>query len=79
LLTVQFRSEAELQKVEEPQAPKNVQFHHADHDVALEEANADAPADAAQTFVRRGQKVGRNDPCPCGSGRKYKVCHGKLV
>jgi preprotein translocase subunit SecA len=28
--------------------------------------------------VRHAQKVGRNDPCPCGSGRKYKHCHGKL-
>jgi preprotein translocase subunit SecA len=28
--------------------------------------------------VRGGQKVGRNDPCPCGSGKKYKQCHGKL-
>ncbi len=79
LMTVQFRSEAELQKAEEPQAPKNVQFHHADHDEALQEANADADASDAQTFVRRGQKVGRNDVCPCGSGKKYKYCHGKLV
>jgi preprotein translocase subunit SecA len=81
LLTVQFRSEAELQKVEEPAAPTNLQFHHADHEQALEEANADADAAApdAQTFVRRGQKVGRNDACPCGSGKKYKYCHGKLV
>ncbi len=79
LMTVQFRSEAELQKVEEPQAPKNVQFHHADHDEALQEANADAAGSDAQTFVRQGQKVGRNDPCPCGSGKKYKYCHGKLV
>jgi preprotein translocase subunit SecA len=29
-----------------------------------------------QTFVRDGEKVGRNDPCPCGSGKKYKKCHG---
>ena len=29
--------------------------------------------------VRVGQKVGRNDPCPCGSGKKYKHCHGKLT
>ncbi len=79
LMTVQFRSEAELQKVEEPQAPKNVQFHHADHDEALQDANADAAGSDAQTFVRQGQKVGRNDPCPCGSGKKYKYCHGKLV
>ncbi len=79
LMTVQFRSEAELQKVEEPQAPKNVQFHHADYDQALEEANADAPKSEGQTFVRHGSKVGRNDPCPCGSGKKYKHCHGKLT
>ncbi len=31
-----------------------------------------------ETFVRDGRKVGRNDPCPCGSGTKYKNCHGKL-
>jgi preprotein translocase subunit SecA len=29
-----------------------------------------------QTVVRQGDKVGRNDPCPCGSGKKYKKCHG---
>ena len=37
------------------------------------------PADEQQTpFVRRERKVGRNEPCPCGSGKKYKACHGKL-
>jgi len=30
------------------------------------------------TFKREGKKVGRNEPCPCGSGKKYKHCHGKL-
>ena len=30
-----------------------------------------------QQIVRTQPKVGRNDPCPCGSGRKYKKCHGK--
>ena len=80
LMTVHIRSEAELQKVEEPEAPKNVQYHHADYEQALEEANADGGvATAVQTFVRKGQKVGRNDPCPCGSGKKYKHCHGKLI
>jgi hypothetical protein len=47
-------------------------------------AAADAePAEArggmtgeVQTVRREGKKVGRNDPCPCGSGRKYKKCHG---
>jgi len=80
LMTVQIRSEAELQKVEEPEVPKNVQYHHADYDEALAQADADAEAPAAgQTFVRQGQKVGRNDPCPCGSGKKYKHCHGRLT
>jgi preprotein translocase subunit SecA len=37
------------------------------------------PADAkAAPFKRYGEKIGRNDPCPCGSGKKYKQCHGKL-
>ena len=30
-----------------------------------------------QTYVRTEQKIGRNDPCPCGSGKKYKHCHGE--
>jgi preprotein translocase subunit SecA len=30
-------------------------------------------------MVRQSQKIGRNEPCPCGSGKKYKHCHGKLT
>ncbi|TMH70563.1 MAG: preprotein translocase subunit SecA [Betaproteobacteria bacterium] len=45
-------------------------------DVALAEA---ATKKKAQPMVRHAQKVGRNDPCPCGSGKKYKHCHGKLT
>ena len=33
----------------------------------------------AQQAVPEGMRVGRNDPCPCGSGKKYKQCHGKLA
>ncbi|OGS91504.1 MAG: preprotein translocase subunit SecA [Gallionellales bacterium GWA2_60_18] len=75
LMSVQVRSEADVESVEAAPAPENVQYHHADYDEAL------AGADAGQEhkpFVREGQKVGRNDPCPCGSGKKYKQCHGKL-
>jgi preprotein translocase subunit SecA len=43
-------------------------------DVALAEAATKKKAQPA----RAGMKVGRNDPCPCGSGKKYKHCHGKL-
>jgi preprotein translocase subunit SecA len=76
LLNVQIRSESDVEAVEAQPAPGNVQYHHADYDEAL---GQDAGAGDEHTpFVRAGQKVGRNDPCPCGSGKKYKNCHGKL-
>jgi preprotein translocase subunit SecA len=43
---------------------------------SLEEAAPASATATADTFVREGEKVGRNDPCPCGSGKKYKKCHG---
>src|SRR5262249_5930898 len=46
---------------------------------AVERApEATEPAEAAAPFVRTERKVGRNEPCPCGSGRKFKHCHGAL-
>jgi preprotein translocase subunit SecA len=55
------------------------------HDEA-QSATAGGPAEAEegeaeqqQPFVREGRKIGRNEPCPCGSGKKYKNCHGKLA
>jgi preprotein translocase subunit SecA len=43
----------------------------------LEAASRAGAGDGSQTAQRRtGEKVGRNDPCPCGSGKKYKKCHG---
>ncbi|MDH4149775.1 MAG: preprotein translocase subunit SecA [Betaproteobacteria bacterium] len=88
LMTVQIRSAEELRAAEEHEALQNVQYRHAE---AMEEAAAVSPltitegaagsddGETAQPFVRGGQKVGRNDPCPCGSGKKYKQCHGKLI
>jgi preprotein translocase subunit SecA len=62
---------------------ENLRLQHAEFDEPSGEANGDvAIAEAAtkkRPAVRAGQKVGRNDPCPCGSGRKYKHCHGKLA
>ncbi|MGE5616560.1 MAG: preprotein translocase subunit SecA, partial [Bacillota bacterium] len=49
----------------------------AEGGVAVAAAAAPAP-EVVQTFVRSTQKVGRNDPCPCGSGKKFKHCHGRL-
>jgi preprotein translocase subunit SecA len=85
LMTVQIRSAEELQAVEEPDLPRNVQYQHAEfgdaaaEPVAGDDDEAQTEAEKEQPFVRDGQKVGRNDPCPCGSGRKYKHCHGRLT
>jgi preprotein translocase subunit SecA len=75
LMTVQIRA----QDVEEtaPQAAvQNVRYQHADYEDALGQGNEAAAV--AQKPLPTGPKVGRNDPCPCGSGKKYKFCHGKL-
>ena len=76
LARVKVQAEEDVQKVEEQRrqaddVPKN--FEHEDATAAPEEAS-----DQVRTQVREGAKVGRNDPCPCGSGKKYKQCHGKL-
>ncbi|MGQ9684707.1 MAG: preprotein translocase subunit SecA [Thiobacillaceae bacterium] len=79
-LTVQVRTEADVEAVE-PQAPavSNVQYHHADYDEALGKPDEAAQAEPRAPIQRSQPKVGRNDPCPCGSGKKYKHCHGKLT
>ncbi len=75
LMRVQIRSEEEIKALEEQQrrleaqAKAAMEFQHAD-------ANGEEEAPAGPT--RTGPKVGRNEPCPCGSGKKYKACHGKL-
>jgi preprotein translocase subunit SecA len=47
--------------------------------VRLRAAPETEQEDVLQPFRRFGQKIGRNDPCPCGSGKKYKQCHGRLA
>ncbi|HTP48664.1 MAG TPA: preprotein translocase subunit SecA [Casimicrobiaceae bacterium] len=79
VLTLEIRTQQDVAAVEEAPAMSNVSYQHADYDEALA-AVADAPRVAASPppFTRAGQKVGRNDPCPCGSGKKYKHCHGRI-
>jgi preprotein translocase subunit SecA len=55
---------------------KEVQYQHAD--VSADTAESEQPAERVLAPVRSGPKVGRNDPCPCGSGKKYKACCGAL-
>jgi len=76
VMTVQIRSQADVEALEQHDEPE-MQYHHADYDEALASANAEPKA--AAPSVRGFDKIGRNDPCPCGSGQKYKHCHGKLA
>ena len=79
LMTVQVRSESDVEVVEAAPPPENVQYHHANYDEALaESAEGGSAGEEHKPFVRNGRKIGRNDPCPCGSGKKYKQCHGRL-
>ena len=77
LMTVQVRSQEEVVPVEAAPQAENIQYHHADYEEALEPSGASG-SEEQQPFVRDGRKIGRNDPCPCGSGKKYKQCHGQL-
>ena len=90
LARVRIRSEEEVAQMEEAERERNVarsqqmQFEHqdagglgADEEAAQVEAGAQQPR--VHTMVREEPKVGRNEPCPCGSGKKYKHCHGKLA
>jgi preprotein translocase subunit SecA len=74
VFTVQIRTPEDVEEVAQHTDVQNVQYQHAGYDEALG-ADAETPA---QQPADAGPKVGRNDPCPCGSGKKYKHCHGKL-
>ena len=83
LFKVQVRQEEDVQAIDEQmQAPREMRFEHAAAPVLddFDESKVIAEEEKVpeQPFVRAGNKVGRNDPCPCGSGKKYKQCHGKL-
>ena len=79
---IQHPDEAELieQQRREAAEREKLAFQHAASSAMAEEAaeSRDSPEARPQTFTRQERKVGRNEPCPCGSGKKYKQCHGKL-
>ena len=82
LSKVQIRAEEDVEAVEEQRrsdVPVSYQHEAAPSATAPAAPAAEAGGEAEhQPFVRDGRKVGRNEPCPCGSGKKYKQCHGKL-
>ena len=71
--------EARLRREAEAMAER-MQFQHADASALAAEESDGAEGDVAMAAapVRAEQKVGRNEPCPCGSGKKYKHCHGQI-
>jgi len=77
LSRVQIRDEEDVHAVEEQRRQQgSMHFEHDEPD--QEPLSEDELPKAEAPFVRGGQKVGRNEPCPCGSGKKFKQCHGKL-
>ncbi len=77
---IQRQDEAEAieRKRREAAAREQMAFQHAQASALAEEAAPDAMPEQPRTFTREEPKVGRNEACPCGSGKKYKHCHGKL-
>jgi preprotein translocase subunit SecA len=78
VFTVQIRSQEDVEETAPRDEVQNVKYHHADYDEALEGGGEGEGPAVPQQPAQAGPKVGRNDPCPCGSGKKYKHCHGKL-
>ncbi|MBW9256130.1 MAG: preprotein translocase subunit SecA [Candidatus Thiodiazotropha sp. (ex. Lucinisca nassula)] len=82
LSKVQVQMPEELALQEQQSQVNEFEFKHEAFEGLAGEAEAEQPApvqeEAHQPFVRDGRKIGRNEPCPCGSGRKYKQCHGRL-
>ncbi|MSQ64442.1 MAG: preprotein translocase subunit SecA [Betaproteobacteria bacterium] len=86
LNTVEIRAAEEVPQIDDKPHVENVRLQHADYEEALAGTAADdgkGPAAEqpapSKPMVRQTLKVGRNEPCPCGSGKKFKHCHGKLT
>ncbi len=88
LCNVEVEAQSDVEAMEQYRrrelADANLQYQHADARMmamAMEDDEMGFEEDAEQhkPYVREQPKVGRNDPCPCGSGKKYKQCHGQLA
>ncbi|MFL9924734.1 preprotein translocase subunit SecA [Herbaspirillum lusitanum] len=84
VMTVRIQSREEIEAAEEGMAApqlENVHYQHADFDAEAAPEELLAPTASSESGDASDEypKVGRNDPCPCGSGKKYKQCHGKLA
>ena len=69
----------EAERRRRDQAEARMRFSHAESSALQSKAAEEPQPDKPETFVRSERKVGRNEPCPCGSGKKFKRCHGKAA
>jgi preprotein translocase subunit SecA len=79
LARVQLQNEAAVETLERPREPSRLEFVHPSADGAGAQSEESGEVAVAKPVTRDQPKVGRNEPCPCGSGKKYKHCHGKLA
>ena len=83
LMTVQIRNQEDVEALEQQfdeeyeEVADDVALQHDEPTSALGDDDED-DAYSPEALAARGLRVGRNDPCPCGSGNKYKQCHGRL-
>jgi len=77
LFRIQIRDPESVEAVEQKHPKQEMQFKHPDAPDALNQN--DGNKQERTPYVRENRKIGRNEPCPCGSGKKYKQCHGKLT
>jgi preprotein translocase subunit SecA len=78
LSKVVIRTEEDIEKAENKEHKQKMNFNHPSAPNSLN-TDSSEQGSSEKPFVRNKPKVGRNEPCPCGSGKKYKQCHGKLT
>src|SRR5690625_1101226 len=85
LSKAQVEAQTDMERIEAERRAEAARYSYQHADASGAQAGSgsgEAPAEAelppAVPFVRQGRKAGRNEPCPCGSGRKYKHCHGRI-
>ena len=84
LMNVQIQEEEQVERAEhdiiahEQDVQSHMNLQHAGDDAEQDESSAPAPGTTYTDEHGNVIHVGRNEPCPCGSGKKFKQCHGKL-
>ena len=78
LAKIQVRTEHDVEAMKQHGSEADLSFNHPSAPNALDGEPEQAQPEEQAPYVREERKIGRNEPCPCGSGKKYKQCHGRL-